>query len=98
MKNKELQEIIEKKYNKYNELIWYARIRPEYMHLEGIIEHKKRIEEEFAEEITELHGEYGEWQHGFNSGCCAAFYYVLSCLDKKMGLEQAEEEFPMLDT
>jgi hypothetical protein len=45
-----------------------------------------------------LEGEHSDWQHGFHSGCCAAFSYVLTCLDKDMGLEVAEEEFPMLDS
>ena len=98
MKTKELEEIIAKKYDKYNHLLWYARSSPENINIKGVKENKERIEKEFAEEVAELEGENSDWQHGFHSGCCAAFYYVLTCLDRRMGLEVAEEEFPMLDS
>jgi len=98
MKTKELEEIIAKKYDKYNNLLWYARSKPEHINIKGVNENKERIEREFAEEVAELEGENSDWQHGFHSGCCAAFSYVLTCLDRRMGLEVAEEEFPMLDS
>jgi hypothetical protein len=98
MNSKELQKLIEKKYKKYNRLLWYDRIRPEWMTLAVVAELKKRIEKEFSDEVAELHSENSNWHSGFHSGCCAAFSYVLTCLDKKLGLEVADEEFPMLDT
>jgi hypothetical protein len=59
---------------------------------------KEKIEREFTEEVAALKGDHSDWEHGFHSGCCAAFSYVLTCLDKDMGVEVAEEEFPMLDS
>ena len=98
MNKKQLVEIIAKKYDKYNNLLWYARSKPEDININGVKEARERVEREFAEEVAELEGEQSDWQHGFHSGCCAAFSYVLTCLDKDMGLEVAEEEFPMLDS
>ena len=73
MKTKELEELIAKKYDKYNNLLWYARSKPEDINIKGVKENKERIEREFAEEVAELEGEQSDWQHGFHSGCCAAF-------------------------
>ena len=98
MKTKELKELIAKKYDKYNNLLWYARSKPEDININGVKEARERVEREFAEEVAELEGDPSNWQHGFHSGCCAAFSYVLTCLDRRMGLEVAEEEFPMLDS
>ena len=98
MKTKELEEIIAKKYDKYNHLLWYARSSPENINIKGVKENKERIEKEFAEEVAELEGENSDWQHGFHSGCNAAFSYILTCLDKEMGKETANEWFPNLDS
>jgi hypothetical protein len=98
MKTKELETIIEEKYNKYNELLWYARKGPEDLLVSNIAKKMKEVEWNSPEEVSELQGENSDWQHGFHSGCCAAFSYVLSCLDKELGVEFAEEEFPMLDS
>jgi hypothetical protein len=98
MNKKQLVEIIAKKYDKYNNLLWYARSKPEDININGVKEARERVEREFAEEVAALEGEHSDWQHGFHSGCCAAFSYVLTCLDKDMGVEVAEEEFPMLDS
>lgn len=40
--------------------------------------------------------EIGDWQHGFNSGCLAAFRYITLLIEE--GKELAEEEFPDLDS
>jgi hypothetical protein len=98
MKVKELETLVAEKYEKYNRLLWYARSKPEHIKIEGVKEAKERVEREFAEEVAALEGEHSDWQHGFHSGCCAAFSYVLTCLDRRLGLEVAEEEFPMLDS
>ena len=98
MNKKQLVEIIAKIYDKYNNLLWYARSKPEDININGVKEARERVEREFAEEVAALEGEHSDWQHGFHSGCCAAFSYVLTCLDKDMGVEVAEEEFPMLDS
>jgi hypothetical protein len=98
MKKKELEALIAIKYNKYNDLLWYARCNPERANISTIIENRKRIETEFTDEVIALYEDDTNWQHGFHSGCCAAFSYVLTCLDKGMGVEYAEEEFPFLDS
>ena len=58
-----------------------------------------RIEKEYPDEVNELNGlsaEHINWHHGFNSGMVAALRYILTMDD--LGLEQADEEFPMLDS
>jgi hypothetical protein len=46
--------------------------------------------------VTDLQSENGDWYHGFNSGMLAALRYVLTMDD--LGIKQADEEFPMLDS
>jgi hypothetical protein len=46
--------------------------------------------------VTDLQSENADWQHGFNSGMVAALRYVLTMDD--LGLEQANDEFPLLDS
>ena len=43
-----------------------------------------------------------DWEHGFNSGCLAAFRYLTAALgsdgQELIGIDIAEEQFPNLDT
>ena len=96
MKKKELIENVIVKQNKYADLLWYARTSPEHINIKGVKENKDRIEKIYPNEVTQLSSENGDWQHGFNSGMVAALRYVLTMDD--LGKEQADEEFPMLDS
>ena len=98
MRTKELEDIVAEKYNKYNELLWYARKRPEDLLVDSIAKQMKKVESNSPDEVSELQGENSDWQHGFHSGCNAAFSYILTCLDKEMGKETADEWFPDLDS
>jgi hypothetical protein len=98
MKIEELEAIIEEKYNKYNELLWYARKGPDDLIVDSIAKQMKKVEWDSSAEVSELQGENSDWQHGFHSGCNAAFSYILTCLDKEMGKETADEWFPDLDS
>ena len=96
MNKKQLLETIVQQQNKYVDLLWYARSNPLNESIEGVKENKERIEELYPNEVKELQSENGDWQHGFNSGMVAALRYVLTMDD--LGLEQANDEFPMLDS
>lgn len=96
MKKKELIENVITKETKYADLLWYARTSPEHINIKGVKENKDRIEKLYSNEVTELNSENADWQHGFNSGMVAALRYVLTMDD--LGLEQANDEFPMLDS
>lgn len=96
MKKKELIENILNKEDKYSRLLWYARSRPEDEKIKGVKKHKEEIEVLYPEETEALSGKHGNWQHGFHSGMVAALRYILT-LDED-GQEQADEEFPMLDS
>ena len=96
MNKKQLVENILQKQNKYVDLLWYARSNPLNESIEGVKENKERIEELYPNEVKELQSENGDWQHGFNSGMVAALRYVLTMDD--LGLDQADEEFPNLDS
>lgn len=96
MNKKQLIEKVVEKYDKYSALLWYARTRPENYDIKGVKENIDRIEKLYPKEVTELQSENGDWQHGFNSGMVAALSYILTMDD--LGLEQADEEFPMLDS
>ena len=110
-------EAFAKKESMFFDLVWYARSHPKsdtaYWekvpdHIrEGALNAQARVEEAYPSEVSAL-GD--DWNHGFNSGCLAAFRYVFTALDESTdtdefgeeysvgGLAVAEEEFPSLDT
>ncbi len=95
-----IQEIIDQVKNlerKYFDLVWYARSSPQNDHLKGSKVNRKRIEEFYPEEVKDLiKGNSRSWGHGFNSGMLGGMRYVLSMA--AYGKEDAEENFPFLDT
>lgn len=112
---KDLQELS----SKYLDLVWYARKGPrdsDYWDgipdhiMQGALNSMAKVEENYPDEVDNLRGESGDWEHGFNSGMLAAIRYVLTaacpyeCEDEfgekfmAGGLDDAKEEFPMLDT
>ena len=80
----------------YNDLVWYARIKLENIDVAGVKENKERIKESYPEEIKNLMGEFGSWEHGFNSGVLAGLRYASTLLE--FGIEDAEGEFPDMDS
>ena len=96
MNKKELLKNIQKKYDKYSDLLWYARIKPEHLLIPEVKDKKTMIEIHHEYEVGELKGEESDWQHGFHSGMVAALSYILTC--DELGLDQADEEFPDLDS
>ena len=97
MKKQEIITAVAEKESKYYDLVSYARKTQEQYDTYPLVkELVDRVETEFPTEIKELQGEGGDWSHGFNSGMLAGMRYVLSLYD--MGKEQADEEFPFLDT
>ena len=85
------------KEEKYCDLVWYARSKPENFDIKGVKENIERIQTEYPDETESLNSEdYGDWQHGFHSGCLAAFRYITLLIEE--GKELAEQEFPDLDS
>ena len=80
---------------KYFDLVWLARKRPEDTIAADAV---ARVRLEYPDEVSRLGGEHGDWEHGFNSGCLAAFRLALGLLGKKDDADMAVEEFPFLDT
>jgi len=91
--------------NKYCDLVWYAR-KPNNLSdkpdgwdeqiYKGMRKEQKRIEDEQIDEVSKLLDCTDNWQHGFNSGMLACARYILTGLAD--GLEQADKEFPFLDS
>lgn len=97
MKKQEIITAVAEKENKYYDLVWYARKSQEdYNTKPKVKENVDRIEKIYSTETDKLNSMNSDWAHGFNSGMLAGMRYVLSLYD--MGKEQAEEEFPFLDT
>jgi hypothetical protein len=99
MKKATKKEIIQKSlemYEKYNKLVWYARTTPDRLSIPGVKEAIEQLEINNPNELKSLEEDDSNWTHGFNSGCSAAFHYILSLSD--YGIEHADEEFPNLDT
>ena len=83
---------------KYFNLVWLARKYPEDYKNPKIATKIKEVKDLYQEEVQELGNDQTNWMHGFNSGCLAAFRYILTSLEDKDGLQQADDEFPFLDT
>lgn len=80
---------------KYFDLVWYARTTPgEPASQDG----RKRVEAAWSTDVEELRSDDSNWQHGFNSGCLAAFRLVQGLLGSEAEAEMARDEFPFLDT
>ena len=94
------QEIIDEVKNlerKYFDLVWYARSSSKDDHIKGIKVKRKRVEELYPDEVKNLIKRNNQnCDHGFNSGMLAGMRYVLSLA--VYGKEDAEEDFPFLDT
>jgi len=96
MTKKQLLETILHKQDKYVDLLWYARSKPENESIKGVKENKERIQKLYPNEVKKLQSERGDWQNGFHSGMVAGMRYILTMDD--MGKEQADDEFPDLDS
>ena len=89
--------ILHEKNEKYLDLVWLARKKPEDRKDRTINAVIKRVEYSYPKEVADLSSvENGDWHHGFNSGMLAALRYV-ETLDS-CGFVQAEMDFPMLDS
>ena len=81
---------------------------------DGAFKAQMRVEEDYPEDVTQLRTCPENWQHGFNSGALATLRFVLTaqypfliddpaCSDDGEpfwygGIQDAQEEFPCLDT
>jgi hypothetical protein len=95
MNIKKLITILQQKEEKYFSLVWYGRTNPDNLPKE-IQKHRREIEEKYLDEIIALWECKDNWQHGFNSGMLAGIRYILDVACDRQ--EEAEEEFPFLDT
>ena len=94
---KEVLELATKMTEKYCDLVWYARKTDnDYKTIPAVKEHMDRIDQQYSEEIDQLCGENGDWAHGFNSGCLAAFRLIAGMMAD--GIEESLEYFPDLDS
>jgi hypothetical protein len=95
MNIKKLITILQEKEEKYFSLVWYAKRNPNDLPKE-IQKHRREIEEIYLDEIIAFWECEDNWQHGFNSGMLAGIRYILDVACDRQ--EEAEEEFPFLDT
>jgi len=95
MKKSELLDEIAGWEQKYFDLVWYARTSPdEPVSQPG----RRRVEAAWSADLEALRSDDSNWQHGFNSGCLAAFRLVQGLLGSTADAEFAREQFPFLDT
>lgn len=93
---KEIKELTIQMVDKYCDLVWFARkSEDDFNNVNGVKTHMIRVMNEYPE-TKDLMGEKGDWTHGFNSGCLAAFRLILGSMEN--GVEESKEEFPELDS
>lgn len=84
---------------KYFDLVWLARTGLEDEGRPDVSTQIKRIRLSYPEEVQDLEDDENNWHHGFNSGMLAACRLFMSYVDDDSEeIQQAEEEFPFLDT
>lgn len=98
-------ELIAKRIEKYESLVWYARKHPADHPFwrtvpadirKGALDAAARVRELYPDETDALACvERGDFEHGFNSGVLAALRYVLTAATDPA---EAEEAWPELDT
>ena len=76
---------------KYQNLVWYARRYPQCnsrywnnfddISRESIFKEMDKIERQYPYEIDQINSKNGDWQHGYHSGCLAAFRFILTASD-----------------
>jgi hypothetical protein len=96
MKKSEVIDKLVEMEQKYFDLVWLARSRVEDG--DHAAAKREKIRELYPEEVRELRGDNGDWQHGFHSGCLAALRLAVGLLCSKREREMAESDFPCLDT
>ena len=95
MKRSEVEGRLKELQDKYFDLVWFARHRP----TETVgAEAAKLIQKRWAGECDNLLADTSNWQHGFNSGCLAAFRLALGLMGNATDVQMAEDDFPFLDT
>jgi len=83
--------------SKYFDLVWYARSSPQNSDIPGVLINRKRIENAYPDELENLiDGDNPDYDYGFYCGMLAGMRYVLGMA--AYGKEDAEENFPFLDT
>lgn len=98
MKKAEVMDRLVEMEQKYFDLVWLARKRPEDALIPGVQESIDRVEKAWPKECEELGGDESDWHHGFNSGCLAAFRFAMGLMGSADDVQMAEDDFPFLDT
>jgi len=97
MKKQEIIDEVKNLESKYFDLVWYARSSPQNSDIPGVLINRKRIENAYPDELENLiDGDNPDYEYGFCSGMLAGMRYVLGIAT--YGKEDAEENFPFLDT
>jgi len=99
MKKQDFLAKLQNKQTKFADLVWFARsYREDIKDDRSSMPNMIRIQMALTEDVENIMGDDGDWHHGFNSGCLAAFRYALALLGSKEEAAAAEEDFPFLDT
>jgi hypothetical protein len=92
---KQINELTLEMSTKYEDLVWYAR-SGRNLNIPEVVKHRGRVEELYSDETKQLSSEGSDFYHGFNSGMLAGMRYILSMME--IGVEEAQQNFPELDT
>lgn len=87
--------------SKYCDLVWYYRTvshTPTLGKGHPVGDRAIEIRDKYPHDCAHLLGPNGPWQHGFNSGCLAAYRYAAGLRGDRLEQEAAISNYPFLDT
>lgn len=93
---KEVLDLSVEQQEKYFNLVWFARISEGHLEIPKVKEKALEVIKKYPTEVKNLQGKDGDWEHGFNSGCLAAFRFIITAMTENV--EEAKDFFPELDS
>jgi len=93
---KEVLDLSVEQEEKYFNLVWFARKSQKDMEIPEVKKGVLEVIKKYPTEVKNLQGKDGDWEHGFNSGCLAAFRFIITAMTENV--EDAKDFFPELDS
>lgn len=102
-KYKKIQDKLLEMEDKYCDLVWFARSHPDSAPgspddiRAGCFLSQCAVKAAYPKDVEKLcDSKWSDWTHGFNSGMLACLRFITTASEQS--LDEAQDDFPMLDT